>query len=232
MKRICFMILLALGLILVSSGQQSEQQPEHTHNWEPANCTRGELCWSCGETRGEALGHNWVNATCDRARHCTHCGREEGDPLSHTPDGSGSCAVCKAELDPRVVLDGVSPGVEYHVYGGVILSFWMNIRDSDKSGTGKFGKEYRIYDEAGTLVTQGEWVQKFYNHTKTDTGVRSTYYHDTDYIPLSPGLYRVEYSYYTTHKGGDNGNRPVYGWECYRTGDGRLLSSSNMLMVH
>ena len=227
-----FFTALLIVSTLLSLTACGEKQPEHTHKWDAATCTRGELCWSCKETRGEALGHIWVDATCEKAKHCSRCGTSEGNALPHTSDGNGTCTVCKQALDPRILLTGVDPETKFHVYDGVKLSFRMNPEDGVSNRTGRFGKEYRIYDQTGTLVTQGEWVQEYYNTIKTDTDWHMNYYHDTDYIRLSPGEYRVEYSYYTNYEGKDNGNIPVHIWDIYFVGDGRLLESYNMLEVH
>ena len=234
MKRIYLIPLLVFGLILTSCGQQTEKQPEHTHKWEPANCSRGEFCFGCGETRGEALTHIWVDATCNKAKHCTLCGTSEGNALAHTSDGNGTCAVCKQELSSRVLLDGTCPENGFIVYDGVVFSFPFleAVALSDrKSKAGRFGKEYRVYDQAGMLVAQGEWVPEYYHTTKTDTGCISYYYHDTDYIPLSPGNYRVEYSYYDDYTYKNNGNKPAYIWDYYAVPKGELLQSYNLLEV-
>ena len=236
MKRTHFIIVIFFSLILLcltSCRQQTEKQPEHTHKWEPANCTRGELCWSCKETRGEALGHTWVDATCAKAKHCSRCGKTEGNALPHISDGNGACAVCKQELSSRVLLDGASPENKLIVYDGAVLSFPFleaaGVADR-KPYSGRFGKEYRIYDQVGTLVVQGEWVQEYYNTTKTDAGWYSNYYHDTDYIPLSPGVYRVEYSYYKNYKAKYK-NGLSYVWDVCMVPNDELLESYNIVEV-
>ena len=227
MKRSCLILVLVLMLTLVSSGQQSEQQPEHTHNWEPANCTRGELCWSCGETRGEALGHNWVNATCDRARHCTLCGREEGDLLPHTSDGSGSCAVCKAQLNVDVILNAKSPNTGFVVYGGAVLRFPFYREEGNSAGV--FGKEYWIYDQENALVAHGVWDQRPCDDVWVNGGWVSRSCHDTDYISLSPGTYRVEYDCYTEWRIEREG---IHRGEGFRVPSGLLVHGTNTLTVY
>ncbi len=236
-KKYRLLYLAAFPLLLLrltACGQQPEKQPEHTHKWEPATCSRGEFCFGCGETRGQALEHSWVPATCDKTKHCTLCGKIEGNALHHTSDGNGTCTVCKQELNPRVLLNGARPENTFIVYDGAVLSFpfWEAVGLADReTDAGRFGKEYRVYDQAGTLVAQGEWVQEYYNTTKTDTGWNNHYYHDTEYIPLFPGIYRVEYSCYESYTYKDNGNRPVYIWDKYAVPKGELLHSYNMLEV-
>ena len=193
MKRITFIFALIVSLLFLTSC--SEKTSDHTHKWEPANCTRGEFCFSCGATQGEALGHTWVDATCDKEKHCTLCGKSEGNPLSHTYDGNGACEVCKQELNNIITLNGREPDTGFVVYGGAVLRFPLwEIRLAD---SGKFGESYRIYDQTGALVCQGEWNQKMPVVYYPQLQKYNTDYHDTEYIPLEPGIYRLEFRYYT-----------------------------------
>ena len=231
MVRRSFFLSLILALLLLAA---CEKQPAHTHSWDAANCLRGELCWSCKETRGEALGHDWVDATCEKAKHCSRCGKSEGNPLFHTSDGNGNCTHCKQVLNVYATLDALTPECSSIIYGGVILRFPFFPRTTSGNRSprsGVFGKEYWIYDQSGTLVAQGTWPQKVYTAIKVDEGVHDVDYHDTEYIPLSPGTYQVKYSYYIEWESKDDGQRPVYMWDVYLVPKGNLLYSSNILTV-
>ena len=238
-NRRCFLLarLIAtslLLLILASCGQQPETQPEHTHKWEPANCNRGEFCFGCGETRGEALEHIWAPATCDKAKHCTLCGITEGEMLAHVSDGNGNCAVCKRELNIYAMLNGARPSDGYVVYGGVVLRFAFWGFDGHTATSGSFGKAYRIYNQSGALVAEGEWNQKVPVVYIPAWKKYDLDYHDTEYVPLSPGKYRVEYDYYPDWESiveYENNDPSSLNYKLYLIPERELLHSSNLLEV-
>ena len=214
-NRRCFLLarLIATSLLLLSlasCGQQPEKQPEHTHKWEPANCSRGEFCFGCGETRGEALEHIWAPATCDKAKHCTLCGITEGEMLAHVSDGNGTCTVCRQALNVYVMLDGLDSKTKFYVYDGAVLRFpSANVEpEGRRPQSGVFGKEYWLYDQTGALVAQGTWDQRPCTHIFVDGKWIWNHYHDTEYIPLTPGTYRVEFDYYWQYRGDYEGIYP------------------------
>ncbi len=199
-----FLILLLLLLCLTACG---EKQPEHTHKWEPANCNRGELCFGCGETQGEALGHTWVDATCEKAKHCDRCGNSEGNPLSHTSDGNGSCIVCKRELNQTVTVDAfgdITRPNSYDnvpvVYDGVIFEFPLTAANdvSPLAIWPGYPVDYTVCNEAGVQVAEGSWPatpKVFLGKTQSGQWI----WNETtraEYLSLEPGTYTVTYRFY------------------------------------
>ena len=198
MKRFFSLLLFAsLLLCLTACG---EKQPEHTHKWDAANCTRGELCWSCKETRGEALGHDWADATCDVAKRCARCGLTEGTSLGgHVSNGSGNCSRCGEEVNSVAkinahcdisLLSYTDP--RPLVYDGVIFEFPLN---SDWTG---YPTEFVICDQSGTEVARGNWPKNPpYVLGKNEEGKwidnRQT---RTEFVPLEPGTYIVTFYFY------------------------------------
>ena len=222
---LCAVVAATLLLSLTACG---EKQPEHTHKWEPANCTRGELCWSCKETRGEALGHDWVDATCEKGKHCSRCGKSEGNPLFHTSDGNGSCAVCKQELNIYATLDAQSSGTRLTVYGGAVLQFPF-YSENRNPRSGVFGKEYWIYDQMNTLVAHGVWDQRPCTQLQTDGSWIEQVYHITEYISLSPGTYQIEFDCYWQS---DIDREGIYPGQQFRVPFSEVIHATNTLTVH
>ncbi len=196
-KKDLFLCLAVLLLLLTACG---EKQPEHTHNWEPANCSRGELCFNCGETRGEALGHDWTDATCTVAKRCSRCGVTEGASLGgHVSDGSGNCSRCGEELNVVAKIDattdiGMLSYSDPHptVYDGVVFEFPF-------SGYRGYPTDYVICDPNGGEVASGTWPEKPpYVLGKDALGKwiwnLSTC---TKFVPLEPGTYTVTYHFYS-----------------------------------
>lgn len=70
----------------------------HKHDWVEATCTEPQICLSCGEVEGNALGHTWEQATCTKPKTCSVCGKTEGQALGHkgtpTCDEDVTCSVC------------------------------------------------------------------------------------------------------------------------------------------
>ncbi len=210
MRRSALILFVLFSLLCLAACGNPAEKPKdpvqdgtlsHTHVWEPANCSRGEFCFGCGETQGEALAHVWVDATCDKAKHCTLCGMTEGAMLAHVSDGNGSCAVCKRELNIYAWLNGARPSDGSVVYGGVVLRFAFWGFDGETATSGRFGKDYKIYDQSGALVAEGAWNQKVPVVWDPHTHNTDPEYHDTEHIPLPPGKYRVEYDYYEDWQG-------------------------------
>ena len=114
-------ILLCLTVVLLFLTACGEKQPEHTHKWEAANCTRGEFCFSCGETQGEALGHDWADATCTVAKRCSRCGLTEGSSLGHAAQGS-FCTRCNETLNTVVKMNECSKNLPL-VHGAVPAAY-------------------------------------------------------------------------------------------------------------
>ena len=201
-NRRCFLLarLIATSLLLlslVSCGQQTEKQPEHTHKWEPANCSRGEFCFGCGETRGEALEHIWAPATCDKAKHCTLCGTSEGNTLEHISDGNGVCTVCKQALEQVARLDLRNMTSNRTVYDGVIVR--LNFAGTEHPGSAGFLKNFEIYDRNGTVVFKsGEFPSKVTVFVENEQGVLQDCrtYLESAFIPLEQGEYLIKYRAY------------------------------------
>ena len=195
-------ILLCLTVVLLLSLTAcGEKQPEetHIHKWEAANCTRGEICFSCGETQGEALGHIWVDATCTVAKRCSRCGLTEGASLGHISNGSGNCSRCGEELNSVAKINAhcdISM-LSYTdprplVYDGVIFEFPLN---SDWSG---YPTEFVICDQSGAEVARGNWPPNPPEVLgKTENGKwiwnRKTC---TEFVPLEPGEYIATFYFY------------------------------------
>ncbi len=55
----------------------------HTHVYSKATCTEAQICESCGEMGGAALGHNWKGANCTSPAICKTCGTKNGTALWH-----------------------------------------------------------------------------------------------------------------------------------------------------
>ena len=200
-NRRCFLLarLIATSLLLlslVSCGQQPEKQPEHTHKWEPANCNRGEFCFSCGETKGKALGHSWVDATCEKEKHCTLCGKSEGNTLEHISDGNGVCTVCKQALEQVARLDLRNMTSNRTVYDGVIVR--LNFAGTEHPRSAGFLKNFEIYDRNGTVVFKsGEFPSKVTVFVENEQGVLSfRTYLESAFIPLEQGEYLIKYCAY------------------------------------
>lgn len=193
MVRRSFFLSLILALLLLAA---CEKQPAHTHSWDAANCLRGELCWSCKETRGEALGHDWVDATCEKAKHCSRCGKSEGKALPHTSDGNATCSRCKQALNTTVMLNGEPDQVASPVYDGAVFSMRMFTSSSAGSNFSKdmvgvgLPERYVLYDSSNKLLYQGEWgkIKAFSNETEFIARL--------PFQKLAKGSYRIEYIYY------------------------------------
>ena len=128
-------ILLCLPILLLFLTACGEKQPEHTHKWEPANCTRGEFCFSCGETQGEALGHTWVDATCAKAKHCSRCGKTEGNVIPHTTNGYGVCTLCGNDSCSVISLNALDQESTHIAYDGVIVRMRFDQENPESSGS-------------------------------------------------------------------------------------------------
>ena len=196
-------ILLCLTVVLLLSLTAcGEKQPEetHIHKWEPANCTRGEFCFSCGETQGEALEHTWVDATCIVAKRCARCGLTEGASLGgHISNGSGNCSRCGEEVNSVAKINAhcdISLGGYTDprplVYDGVIFEFPL------VGGWPGYPTEFVICDQSGTEVARGNWPKNPpYVLGKNEEGKwidnRQT---RTEFVPLEPGTYIVTFYFY------------------------------------
>ena len=229
MKRFFSLLLFAsLLLCLTACG---EKQPEHTHRWDPANCRRGELClicgktqgdtqdhkWgpanctrgeycaSCGGTQGEALGHDWADATCTVAKRCARCGLTEGSSLGHAAQGS-FCTRCNETLNTVVKMNEYSKELPL-VYGGVEVVYSLY------GGLNGYPKEFVIYDQNGTKVASRSWPSKIpYLTGEKDEKGRwlLTEYANTEFVPLEPGAYQMEFSYYERRNTPDEWNLDAY----------------------
>ncbi len=237
---VLFIFALLLLLCLTACG---EKQPEHTHKWEPANCSCGEFCFGCGETRGEALTHIWVDATCDKAKHCTLCGKTEGNVLEHTSDGNGVCAICGWMLNQVANLNVINTETEYTVYDGVMVRMYFG----GLPGEGGYLSDFQIYDQNGTLVAQEEFPLSVPLLESDENGKKHIRLClRSDFIPLPKGEYRILYrayesclEIYTDEDGNDlpyvppgietdlsfNGNR------CSKRPVGELIAESVSLIV-
>ena len=198
-KRGPFIFALIVSLLFLTSC--SEKTSDHTHKWDAATCTRGEFCFSCGETQGEALGHDWVDATCTKAKQCSRCGKSEGNVLEHVAQ-NGTCSVCGitlntvANLDERSGLSATYTDIYLcTVYGGV--SFEYELREDDNTVHG-CPVEAKAYNEGGALVATAKWQENPPMAFGTDAAGRYIYNKKiyTDFIPLAQGKYTVEYFYY------------------------------------
>lgn len=202
-----FFTALLIVSTLLSLTACGEKQPEHTHKWDAATCTRGELCWSCKETRGEALGHIWVDATCAKAKHCSRCGTSEGNALAHISDGSATCTLCKQGLNQVAKVDAfgdITRPNSYDntpvVYDGVIFEFPLTTANDASVLTiwPGYPMDYTVCDETGTQVATGSWPANpkvFLGKTESgqwiwNKGTR------TEYVALEPGTYTVTYRFY------------------------------------
>ena len=246
-KRLALQLVLlcaaAAATLLLSLTACGEKQPEHTHKWEPANCNRGEFCFSCGETKGKALGHSWVDATCDKAKHCTLCGKSEGNTLEHISDGNGVCTVCKQALDQVARLHLSNTEKECTVYDGVIVQLPFG------GMPGEYGylKDYEIYDQNGILVAQGEFPLSVPIYEYDENGEKQfRNCLKSDFIPLPQGEYQILYHAYEMsmeiHTDEDGNDLP---WEpdftktderynanrCYKRPAGDLVAGSVSLIV-
>ena len=202
-KRLALQLVLLCAVVaatlLLSLSACGKKQPEHIHKWDAANCTRGELCWGCYETRGEALGHDWADATCIKAKHCTLCGITEGDAVGHVPQ-DGSCSRCGETLKTVAYLDAMghvpSHQKSYIVYNGVQLEFSLMGDGGTYSG---LPVDYIIYDENMNEVTAGQFPKNPPYVLGQDEFGKWIYNRclQTEFIPLSPGSYTVEYQYYS-----------------------------------
>lgn len=104
MKRKLFVLILALGCLLVLSGCCFHSE------WYAANCTTPKTCVKCGETEGEALGHTWADATCTAPKTCTVCHLTEGEALGHswvdaTTEAPKTCTTCSLTEGERIITD-------------------------------------------------------------------------------------------------------------------------------
>ncbi len=196
MKRKQYFLLPFLIFVLLFCAACGEQQPEHTHKWEPANCSRGEFCFGCGETRGETLTHIWVDATCDKAKHCTRCGKVEGNVLEHTSDGNEACTVCGWVLNRVANLDLRNMTSNRTVYDGVIVR--LNFAGTEHPESAGYLKNFEIYDRNGTVVFKsGDFPSKVTVFGENEQGVRfSRTYLESAFIPLERGEYLIRYRAY------------------------------------
>lgn len=186
--RITAIFLPILLLFLTACG---EQQPEHTHKWEAANCTRGELCWSCSETRGEPLAHAWTDATCTAAKHCSRCGLTEGSSLGHITQGS-FCTRCNETLNTMAKMNEYSESLPL-VYGGVEVVYSLY------GGLNGYPQKFEIYNQDGVKIASRCWPHKIPCLTgeKNEEGRwLQTLYANTEFVPLEPGSYQLEFYYY------------------------------------
>ena len=190
---LCAAVAATLLLSLTACG---EKQPEHTHKWEPANCNRGEFCFSCGETKGKALGHSWVDATCEKEKHCTLCGKSEGNALEHISDGNGVCTVCKQALEQVARLDLRNMTSNRTVYDGVIVR--LNFAGTEHPRSAGFLKNFEIYDRNGTVVFKsGDFPPKVTVYFENEQGGLSPRtYLESAFIPLEQGEYLIKYRAY------------------------------------
>ena len=210
-KRLALQLVLLCAVVaatlLLSLSACGEKQPAHTHTWDTANCTRGELCWSCKETRGEALGHDWTDATCAKAKHCSRCGKTEGSALTHISDGNATCTLCKQALNQVANIDAFGDIDHPHsydntpvVYDGVVFEFPLATASGASAITSWPGYpvDYTVSNEAGAQVAAGSWPANpkvFLGQTESGQWIWNETTH-TEYIPLGPGTYTVTYHFY------------------------------------
>lgn len=205
MKRsVLILISLLLLLSFTACGNDAEEPKDpaqdetlsHTHKWEAATCTRGELCWSCGETRGEALGHTWTDATCQKLKTCSVCKAEEGSFLPHVSDGNATCTVCKQALNQVAKLDLLDMTSDRVVYDGVIVR--LNLVGTEHPRSAGYLKNFEIYDPNGALVAQGgDWPEKVTKYLVNEPGNdQHRTFLESEFIPLPPGEYLIKYRAY------------------------------------
>lgn len=223
-------ILLLALLLLLCLAACGEKEPAHAHTWEPANCTRGALCWGCGEIKGDALGHAWIDATCAKAKHCSRCGKTEGNVISHTTNGYGVCMLCGNDSCSIISLDALDQESTRIAYDGVIVRMRFDQRLPESSG---YPKDFEIYDEAGVLVAQGSWPQMYYVFVSPDTNDQCTYL-DAPFVPLASGSYLIKYRMYDRSETivKDENENPLHKNQWYTIPDGSLLSRSCPVIVH
>lgn len=201
-KYFCTTGLVMLSVLLTACTASTNPELDHIHKWDAANCTRGELCWSCKETRGEALGHDWVDATCTVAKRCSRCGLTEGASLGgHVSNGSESCSRCGETLNVVAKINANSDLGYYDprplVYGGVMFEFPLASSDLlEKSG---YPTDFVICDQSGAEVARGNWPKNPpYVFGKNEDGKwiwnRKTH---TEFVSLEPGTYIVTFHFYS-----------------------------------
>ncbi|MBR5871890.1 MAG: hypothetical protein IKZ09_12725, partial [Clostridia bacterium] len=76
MKKTHFTIFISIIMMIFSSCA-------HEHQFQPATCTKPQVCIECGESMGESLGHDYTDATCTKPQICTKCDEIVGEPLGH-----------------------------------------------------------------------------------------------------------------------------------------------------
>ena len=218
--------------LLLSLTACGEKQPEetHIHKWEAANCTRGEFCFSCGETQGEALEHTWVDATCEKAKHCSRCGKTEGNVIPHTTNGYGVCTLCGNDSCSVISLNALDQESTHIAYDGVIVRMRFDQENPESSG---YPKDFEIYDEVGVLVAQGSWPQMYYVFASADTNAQRTYL-DAPFVSLDTGRYLIKYRMYDRSETvvHDEKGSPLHKSQWYTIPDGPLLSRSCPVKVH
>lgn len=193
-QRLFLPMLLTCALLLMLLLTACEEP--HTHSWQPATCTRGEICWDCGETRGEALGHTWTDATCQKLKTCSVCKAEEGSFLPHVSDGNATCTVCKQALNQVAKLDLRDMTSNRIVYDGVIVR--LNLVGTEHPGSAGYLKNFEIYDQNGALVAQGgDWPEKVTKYIDDEAGNdQHRTFLESELIPLPPGEYLIKYRAY------------------------------------
>ena len=145
---------------------------------------------ACGHT------HKWEDATCSAPKTCVGCGETEGEKLTHIPGEEGKCTLCGWAMNITVPLDGLKHIIAPTVFGGVRFSTYL-VTGAENTA---LLKEYTVYDASGNLLAKGTFsgVMKFKEYGVVDNNVPMKHYYYTEYHPLSPGTYTVEYSYYKT----------------------------------
>ena len=132
--------------------------------------------------------HKWQDATCARPKTCTGCGETQGEKTRHNVPEDGVCTVCKQKQDNVLTLEKKSRLYPPIMYGGVFLRMYIS---SEKNGT-MFPGQYTIYAEDETVVASGDWgAIPLEPHVLIDRA------EDTEYIPLQPGNYWVEFTFYS-----------------------------------